>query len=142
MKIRIKRFDKELPLPEYKTDGAAAMDCYAREDATIDADSLGYVPLNVAIEPPRGHFVFVAARSSLHKRGLFLANSVGIGDEDFSGDEDEYKAALYNFTDTPVEIKRGERLIQIMVLPFDRVEWEEVASLDNESRGGYGTTGL
>lgn len=142
MKIKVKRFDAKLPLPEYKTDGAAAMDCYAREDTVVHGDSIGYVPLNVAVQPPPGHFVFVVARSSLHKRGLFLANGAGIGDEDFAGDEDEYKAAVYNFTKESVEVKRGERVAQMMVLPFDRVEWEEVESLDAKSRGGFGTTGL
>ena len=117
------------------------MDCYVREGTTIPPQSVGYVPLNIALKPPRGHFVLLAARSSLHKRGLLLANGIGIGDEDFSGDADEYQAALYNLTDHPVEIERGERLVQMMVLPFDRVEWEDADSLDAESRGGFGTTG-
>ncbi len=141
MKIQVKRFDENLPLPEYKTEGAAAMDCYVREASTIAAKSVGYVSVNVALKPPRGHFVLIAARSSLHKQGLLLANGIGIGDEDFSGDADEYKAALYNLTDAPVEIKKGERVVQMMVLPFDRIEWEEVDSLDSDSRGGFGTTG-
>ena len=141
MKIRVKRFDKDLPLPEYKTAGAAAMDCYAREQTIVESKSVAYVPVNVALKLPRGHFVLLVARSSLHKRGLVLANGIGIGDEDFSGETDEYKAALYNLTDTPVQIEKGERLAQMMVLPFDRVEWEEVDSLDTESRGGFGTTG-
>ena len=83
----------------------------------------------------------MAARSSLHKRGLMLANGIGIGDEDFAGDNDEYQAALYNFTDVPVEVKRGDRIVQIIVLPFDRVEWEEVNSHGGRDRGGFGSTG-
>ncbi len=142
MKVDIRRFDKELPLPVYKTEGSVAMDCSAREDFTIAPDSLAYIPLNVGIKPPRGHFVLLAARSSLHKRGLFLANSIGIFDEDFSGDTDEYAAAVYNYTKNPVEIKRGERLVQIMVLPYDRVEWNEVETHGEKNRGGYGSTGL
>lgn len=141
MKIRVKRFDKDLPLPEYKTAGAAAMDCYVREQIIVEPKGVAYVSLNVALKPPRGHFVLLVARSSLHKRGLVLANGIGIGDEDFSGETDEYKAALYNLTDTPVQIEKGERLAQMMVLPFDRIEWKEVDSLDMESRGGFGTTG-
>ena len=142
MEVKVKRFDKELPLPEYKTEGAAAMDCCAREDVVVPPKSLAMASLNIALKPPRGHFVFVAARSSLHRRGLMMANAVGIGDEDYSGNNDEYKAPLYNFTDTPVEVKRGERIAQMMILPFDRVVWKEVESLDGPDRGGFGTTGL
>ena len=142
MDVEIKRFDKELSLPEYKTTGAAAMDCLVREDVSVPAKSVAMVSLNIAVKPPKGHFVFLAARSSLHKRGLMTANAVGIGDEDYSGDQDEYKAPLYNFTDQPVEVKRGERVVQMMILPLDRVSWREVDSLDTPDRGGFGTTGV
>lgn len=142
MKVAIKRIDTELPLPEYKTTGAAAMDCVARVDTTIAPGEIGYVPLNVAIKLPKGHFVLLIARSSLHKRGLMLANNVGIGDEDFCGDNDEYQAALYNFTDASATVTRGDRIVQMMVLPFDRVEWQEVTTLGEPDRGGFGTTGL
>lgn len=142
MEIPIRRFDTDLPLPEYKTEGAAAMDCVTRTDATIPARGIGYVPLNFALKPPRGHMVLLAARSSLHKRGLMLANGVGIFDEDFCGDGDEYKVILYNFTDESVEIAKGERLVQILVLPVDRVSLNEVEELGGPTRGGIGSTGL
>jgi dUTP pyrophosphatase len=141
MKVRIKRIDTDLPLPEYKTSGAAAMDCVARTTTVIPPEKFCLVPLNIALKPPRGHFVLVAARSSLHKRGLIMANGIGIGDEDFSGNNDEYQAALYNFTDTPVEVKRGDRIVQMLILPFDRVVWNEVYSLEDADRGGFGSTG-
>lgn len=142
MKVPVRRIDKTLPLPEYKTLGAAAMDCMTRADVTVPPKSVAMAPLNIALKPPRGHFVLLAARSSLHKRGLMMANSIGIGDEDFSGNNDEYQAALYNFTDTPVLLKKGERILQMIVLPFDRVEWEEKESLTDPDRGGFGTTGV
>ncbi len=118
------------------------MDCAMREDVEIPAKSVAMAPLNISLKPPEGHFVLLAARSSLHKRGLMMANGIGIGDEDFSGDNDEYHAALYNFTDVPVALKRGDRIVQMIVLPFDRVMWNEVASLGNPDRKGFGTTGL
>ncbi len=142
MKVQVRRFDKELPLPEYKTPGAAAMDCLVREDIEISPKTVGMVPLNVALKPPRGHFVLLAARSSLHKRGLMMANGVGIGDEDFSGNNDEYQAALYNFSENTISLKRGERIVQMIILPFDRVEWNEVGSLGGPDRQGFGTTGI
>ena len=91
MNIRIKRIDKSIPLPEYKTKGAAAFDLSARVATTIAPRSVGYVPLNVCIEPPTGYYVALVARSSLHKRGLFSATGFSVGDPDFSGNEDEYK---------------------------------------------------
>lgn len=141
MKMRIKRFDKELPLPVYQTTGAVAMDCVARESAVIEPKTLAYIPLNVAIKPPPGHLVLLAPRSSLHKRGLMLPNSVGVFDEDFSGNEDEYKAAVYNFTDAAVAIERGERIVQLLVLPYVKAEWEEVDDMGKPTRGGFGSTG-
>ncbi len=142
MKVSVRRIDKGIPLPEYKTAGAAAMDCSVREDIEIPAMSIAMVPLNIALKPPQGHFVLLAARSSLHKRGLSMANGIGIGDEDFSGDNDEYQAALYNFTHASVALKKGDRILQIIILPFDRVVWDEVDSLGNPDRKGFGTTGL
>lgn len=142
MEVSVRRIDRTLSLPEYKTPGAAAMDCATRKKIEIPAKSVAMAPLNIAFRLPRGHFAFLAARSSLHKRGLMLANGVGIGDEDFSGDNDEYQAALYNFTDAPVILEKGERIVQLIVLPFDRVAWSEVGSLSGPDRGGFGTTGL
>lgn len=141
MKIRIKRFDKTLPLPEYKTSGAAAMDLYARETVVIPAHAIGYVPLNVAVQVPEEYWVFVTARSSLHKKGLMMGNGVGIGDADFCGDEDEYKAILLNFTDQEVTVQHGDRIAQMMVLQREKVELEEVTEMNTKSRGGIGSTG-
>ncbi len=141
MKVRIKRIDKTLPLPEYKTAGAVAVDLSARLDVKILARSVAYVPLNVIIAPPEGHMIFLAARSSLHKRGLMMANSVGIGDRDFSGNNDEYTAALYNFSDTDVTVARGDRIVQALLFQYGIAEWEEVDNMESESRGGFGTTG-
>jgi dUTP pyrophosphatase len=142
MEMRIRRQDKNIPLPKYKTAGAAAMDCAVREDVVIPARAISYVPLNVSIEPPAGHFVMMAARSSLHKRGLMFANGIAIFDQDYCGDADEYRAILYNFTDESVEIKKGERVGQIILMPYDKITWDEVDSLQNVDRGGIGSTGI
>ncbi len=141
MKVRIKRIDKSLSLPEYKTAGAVAFDFVARVPMTVLSRGIAYIPLNVAIEPPEKYMLLLAARSSLHKKGLMLANGVGIGDRDFSGNNDEYHAALYNFSDAPVSIDRGERIAQGVFKPYEKAEWEEVDDLENINRGGFGTTG-
>jgi dUTP pyrophosphatase len=142
MKIKVKRFDKSLPLPEYKTEGAACMDLYTREDTVIPSYSFGRVPLNVAMEIPKGTFVLLVARSSAHKLGLLPSNGVGIGDEDFKGDNDEYNFLVYNVTDKDVVVEKGSRIAQMMVLDVKRVDIEEVDKLGNKDRGGVGSTGL
>lgn len=139
--VKVKRFDKEIPLPEYKTQGAAAFDLYARNNVEIPPKELKYVPLNVAIETPEGYFLLLVARSSTHKKGLWMANGIGIGDSDFSGDADEYSAVYYNFTDNPVLIEKGERIAQGLIVKREAVEWEEVLVMPNKTRGGWGTTG-
>jgi dUTP pyrophosphatase len=141
MKIRIKRFDKELPLPQRHTAGAAAFDLAARETVIIPSHTVGYVPLNVAIETPAGHFLMLAARSSTHKKGLLPANGFGIIDPDYSGDADEIKGAYYNFTDAAVTVERGERIAQAMFVGFVHGDWEEVDEMPNKTRGGFGSTG-
>ena len=141
MKVKIKRFDKKHPLPKHQTDGAAAFDLIARETITIMPRAVDYVPLNIAVETPTNHFLLIAPRSSTHKKGLIMANSIGIGDPDFSGDKDEYRAAYYNFTDVPVVVEEGERIAQGMFVRFIRAEWEEVEEMEAKTRGGFGTTG-
>jgi len=139
--LKIKRFDKEIPLPEFKTEGAAAFDLCARIAVEIMPRSIGYIPLNVVIEVPKGYFLILVARSSTHKKGLWMANGIGILDPDFSGDEDEPKAVYYNFTDNPVVVEKGERIAQGLVIKREDIEWQEVDKMENKTRGGFGTTG-
>lgn len=139
--VAIKRFDGGLPLPEYKTKGAVAFDLYARKDVVIKAGEVGYVPLNVAVECPKGYFFVLAARSSTHKRGIMPVNGIGIGDEDFCGDDDEWKLAALNFTKKTVKIERGARIAQGMYVKFERAKWKEVKKMKAKTRGGIGSTG-
>ena len=141
MKVLIKRFDKNIPLPDYQTEGAAAFDIPARITVTIPPHEVGYVPLNIAVQLPAETWLLLAARSSLHKSGLMLANGIGIGDPDFSGAEDEYQAALYNFTSKEVVIEKGQRIVQGVIMTCHRVKLEEVENLNNPDRGGFGSTG-
>ena len=139
--IKIKRFDKKLLLPEYKTKRAAAFDLCARKEIKIKPGSIGYVPLNIAIETPDGYFLLLASRSSTHKKGLILANGVGIGDPDFCGDEDEYQAIFLNFSSRVIKIEKGERIAQGMFIKAMRAKWKEVEKMKNKTRGGIGSTG-
>jgi dUTP pyrophosphatase len=71
-----------------------------------------------------------------------MRNGVGIFDEDYTGDNDEYQALLYNFTDEDVRVEKGDRVAQIVVIPYVKVTLEEVDSMGEADRGGFGTTGL
>jgi dUTP pyrophosphatase len=141
MRTKIKRFDKNLPLPERKTGDAAAFDLHARESVEIPPRGIGHVPLNIVVETPPGYFLLIAARSGTHKKGLIMANGIGIVDPDFAGDGDEIKAAYHNFTDSPVLVEKGERIAQGMFVKFESTEWEEVEKMDKKTRGGFGSTG-
>ena len=142
MKIKIKRFDKTLPLPVHKTNGAVAADLYSRLDFTIKPKEIAYVPMNVAIEIPDGYFIMQSARSSTHKLGLMAINGVAVFDRDYCGDNDEYHFAVRNFTDASVHINKGDRLCQLVLIKCESFEFDEVDAMPDPSRGGFGTTGV
>jgi dUTP pyrophosphatase len=141
MKIKIKKIEKDLPLPEYKTPGAVAFDFYARKTITIEPQTVGYVPLNNIIEIPEEYGLIVAARSGTHKKGLMLVNSIGVIDPLFCGEDDEILAAYFNFSVAPVIVERGERIAQGFFLKREFADWDEVETMKKESRGGFGSTG-
>ena len=140
--VKIKLFDPELPVPEYKTADAAGFDLYARENMTVEAGKVVMVPLNIALEIPTNYWLLIAARSSLYKKGLHLINGVGVGDPDYCGDTDEYRLLVHNFSSEDVKITRGERLAQGILMPRLQADFELVKSLaHNQNRGGIGSTG-
>lgn len=142
MKVRIKRIDCSLPLPEYQTQGSAAFDLYSRLEIKISAKTVSVVPLNVILQLPQDHWALMMARSSLHKKGLMLINGVGVGDYDYRGESDEYHAALFNFSDNEAIVKKGERLVQMIVLPREKAAFQEIKEqISENSRGGFGSTG-
>jgi dUTP pyrophosphatase len=142
MKLKIKRFDKSLPLPVHKTKGAVAVDLYSRLETTVEAHQISYIPMNVAIKIPDSYFIMMAPRSSTHKMGLTGINGVGIFDRDFCGDNDEYHFIVYNFTDKPVTIEKGTRLCQLLLIKCENFNFEEVDKLSAPTRGGIGSTGI
>lgn len=142
MKARIHRIDAKLPLPKYETDGSVGFDFVAREDTVIPAKSIGLVPGNVIVEVPDGYMLAVTLRSSApRKKGLLMPHGVGVIDHDYCGPEDEVKIQVYNFTEEPVTVSRGERIAQGIFMRIDRFEWEEVSKIERASRGGFGSTG-
>jgi len=142
MNIKIKRIDKTLPLPKYETPGSVAFDLYSREDVEIAPQSIGFAPSNLIIKTPPEHVLIVASRSSTPKRkGLIIAQGIGIIDQDYCGEEDEIILQFYNFTSEVVKIEKGERIGQALFMKISKAEWEESESMEEQSRGGYGSTG-
>lgn len=108
---------------------------------TIAPGQVTLVPTGLVIAVPQGHFLGIFARSSTPlKRGLMVANGVGIVDADYCGPTDEIKIEVYNFTAAPVRVTRGDRLAQGVILPFVRAEWDERDKPTEVSRGGFGST--
>ena len=143
MNVRIRRLRPHATLPEYQSAGAAAFDLAAAEDATIQPGEVALIPTGLAVQVPAGFFLAIFARSSTPlKRGLMVANGVGVVDPDYSGPEDEVRIAVINVRSAPVTIARGERIAQGIVLAAPRVTWNEVEDLGTPSRGGFGATGL
>lgn len=143
MKVGIKRIDKDLPLPSYKTKGAVAFDLCARQETVIKPQALGYIPTNVIVQTPPGYVLILAPRSSMPKRGLIHPHGIGLVDADYCGDDDELILQVFNITKKLVTVARGERIGQAMFVKFARVSrWQERSTFNKKSRGGFGSTGV
>lgn len=145
--VRLERLPhaEGLPLPAYETDGAAGMDLRAAvaedQPLTLALGARVLVPtgLRIALEP--GLEAQVRPRSGLAlKHGITCLNSPGTIDSDYRG---EVGVILANLGSEPFVIRRGERIAQMVVAPYSRVQWIEADSLDETARGagGFGSTG-
>ena len=142
MRLKIKRLDSAVGLPEAASGGAAGFDLAAAADIEIPPRSIKLVGTGLVMAVPDGYFLGIFARSSTPlKKGLMVANGVGVIDADYCGPADEIKIQVLNITDAPVQVKRGDRLAQGIVLPAPRVEWDEVTEMTARTRGGFGSTG-
>jgi dUTP pyrophosphatase len=142
MRLRIRRLDPTLALPAYGTGESAGFDLAAAHDAAVAPGAIALVRTGLVIEVPPGYFLGIFARSSTPlKRGLIVANGVGVVDPDYSGPSDEIMVQLLNVGSSEAQIRRGDRLAQGIVLPAPRIEWEEVTELRETVRGGFGSTG-
>lgn len=131
-------------LPQYETALAAGLDVRANitESITLGPLERTLVPTGLFIELPEGYEMQVRPRSGLAaKHGLSLVNAPGTIDADYRG---EIKVILVNLSNTPYELKPGERVAQLVVSQFTRVEWEPVEELGETKRGagGFGSTGV
>jgi dUTP pyrophosphatase len=141
MRVRIVRKDPGVALPRYQTAGSAGFDLAAAADVIVPPREVRLIPTGLIAQAPEGYFLAIFIRSSAPiKKGLMLANGVGIVDRDYSGPEDEIRIEVFNFTADPVQVSRGERIAQGIFLPVRQVAWDEVDRIATPSRGGFGST--
>ncbi|MET0375951.1 MAG: dUTP diphosphatase [Rhizorhabdus sp.] len=141
--IRLKRLDHGagLPLPAYATAHAAGLDIVAAEDVTLAPGGRHAVATGFAIAIPEGYEVQVRPRSGLAlKNGITCLNTPGTIDADYRG---EVKVILANLGSDPFEVRRGERIAQLVPAAVQRAAFAEVDELDETARGagGFGSTG-
>lgn len=142
-KVCIKKLDKNAILPTYGSDDAAGADLYALSDKEIIIPSgeTVLVHTGIAMEIPAGFAGFIYARSGIAtKRGLAPANKVGVIDSDYRG---EIMVAIHNHSDSDQKISPNERIAQMVIAPYLRVEFTECDELNDTTRGsgGFGSTG-
>ena len=143
MQVKIKKLDERAKLPTYGTEYSAGADLYSMEGdtVTLKPHETVMVHLGFAIEIPEGYAGLVFARSGLaSKRGIAPANKVGVVDSDYRG---ECMVALHNHTDSEVTVEGGERIAQLVIVPFLKAEYELAEELSDTQRGagGFGSTG-
>ena len=130
-----------LPIPSYATDGAAGLDVVAAEDVTLGPGERHAVATGFSIAIPAGFEVQVRPRSGLAlKHGITCLNTPGTIDHDYRG---EVKVILANLGSKPFEVRRGERIAQLVPAPVQKAAFREVEALGETSRGagGFGSTG-
>lgn len=138
--LRLPHFEG-LELPAYATSGAAGMDVLAAEDVVLQPGGRHAVATGLAMAIPDGFELQVRPRSGLAlKHGISLPNTPGTIDSDYRG---ELKVILINLGDFPFEVRRGDRIAQLVLAPVVRATWLEVEELDETQRGegGFGSTG-
>jgi len=143
MKIQVKKLRDAAVIPTRGSASAAGYDLYActEGDVVIAPGASAKIGTGLAIAVPEGYFGAIFARSGLAaKEGLRPANCVGVADSDYRG---EYMVVLHNDSDVARTVTCGERIAQLVVMPYLVVEFEEAQELDDTARGvgGFGSTG-
>lgn len=145
MNINIKKLNKNATIPTRGSEYAAGYDLYAcmdNESITINPHETIKIGTGLAIQPPKNTFGAIFARSGIAcKQGLRPANCVGVADYDYTG---EYIVALHNDSNEPRIVNNGDRIAQLVFMPYVAVEFNEVNELEKTERGsnGFGSTGV
>lgn len=142
-KINVKKLDERAVIPTYGSEYSAGADLYAvlDEEITIKPNETVLIKTGLAMEIPIGYAGFIFARSGLaSKKGLAPANKVGVIDADYRG---EFMVALHNHSTEERKVDHGERIAQLVIMPFLKGEFDIVEELNETKRGegGFGSTG-
>ena len=143
MDVRFKRLNDLAKIPTRGSKFSAGYDLYAAtdKDVQIPPHSTVKIGTGLAMDLPSGYFGAIVARSGIAtKRGLRPANALGVCDEDYKG---EYIVALHNDTTETKTVQAGERIAQLVLLPYQTIDFKEVDELHDTERGigGFGSTG-
>ena len=143
VKILIKKFDKNIKLPTYKTSGSSGMDLVAhiKKKITINPGRTAMIPTGISVAIPKNYEIQIRPRSGLAaNKGISVLNTPGTVDSDYRG---EIKVILINLSKKTFDIKSGDRIAQIVVCPVTKAEFAEVKQLPKTARGkgGFGSTG-
>ncbi len=140
-KIRIKYFCKDLEKLAYIDGKSDWIDLRAAEDVEMKAGEFRLIPLGIAMELPKGYEAHVIPRSSTFKNfGILQTNSMGLIDESYCGDNDQWFMPAYAVRDTVIH--KNDRICQFRIMKHQpALEFEETLVLGHEDRGGHGSTG-
>lgn len=143
IKVNFKKLNEKAVKPTYGTEFSAGADLYACEggEIIIKSGETKLIHTGLSLQIPEGYAGLIYARSGIAtKRGLAPANKVGVIDSDYRG---EIMVSLYNHSETEQTIADGERIAQIVITPFLKVDYTECETLTDTKRGvgGFGSTG-
>ena len=143
VKILVKKFDKNIKLPAYKTSGSSGMDLMAciKNIITIKPGKIELVPTGIALAIPKNYEIQIRPRSGLAaKKGISVLNTPGTVDSDYRG---EIKIILINLSKESFVVKSGDRVAQMILCPVVRAKLKEVKNLPKtvRNKGGFGSTG-
>ena len=139
MKIKIKKLHKDAVIPIYAKDGDAGLDLIATSIISYDKEQVTY-GIGLAIEIPKGYVGLVFPRSSIRNYEQYLSNSVGVIDSGYRG---EIQATFNSRYYADLKYKAGDKIAQLLIMPYPSIEFEETNQLSSTERGngGFGSTG-
>lgn len=141
MKVKIKKLVPEAVIPAYSNPGDAGLDLVATYVKVEDHNQYGYFEYGtgIALEIPEGYVGLVFPRSSISKTGMILSNSVGVIDSSYRG-EIKFR---FKYVSGTASYEVGDRVGQLIIIPYPNIEFEEVSDLEDTQRGadGFGSTG-
>ena len=143
VKILVKKFDKHIKLPVYKTSGSSGMDlmAYIRNKIIVNPGKTVIIPTGIAVAIPKNYEIQIRPRSGLAaNKGISVLNTPGTVDSDYRG---EIKVILINLGKKSFGVKSGDRIAQMIVCPVSKAKFREVDQLPKTTRGkgGFGSTG-